>query len=398
MENASTTIGSRLRSLRMERGLTQQQLAEAAGLSVDLVSSLERDARESMSWASMVKLARALDVDPGVIAGKRPALEPVPGAAVLTVRDAVINPTHLPLSSDDGDEEAPDPAAVWRNVERLYGAYMGGHFGQLAADLPGLIGQARRAHAQDRAGGAAALAHAWELAAELLVHTGRDDAGAIAAERAIHAAQDCEDRWRAATMYGAYSWVLLHQGRYDEAEQVAARAADEIEPAMSRAPVGQVMAWGRLMLHAAVACGGRQDVGRAEDYLGAAGAAAGRLGQDRADHYWVAFGPSLVALQRAHILTAAQKPDAALEASEDVRRKGVYKIQYGRHLLNEARCLLDRRRVDKAIETTTRAMEISPEWFRHQRFAHSLTLDIAERRARLTAPLRELLQAFEPRR
>lgn len=391
------TIGSRLRSLRMERGLTQAELADRAGVSVDLVSKIERDAKESMSWQSMTKLARALDVDPGVIAGKKPALSPVPGAAVLTVRDAVINHSLLPGLSPDGDEPA-DHAAVWKQVERSYGAYFGGHFGQLAAELPSLITRARIAHTADRPAGAAALAHAWELAAELLVHTGRDDAAAIAAERAIHAAKDGEDQWRAATMYGGYSWVLLHQGRYDEAEAVAARAADDIEPSMSKAPAAQVVVWGKLMLHAAVACGGRLDVEQAEQYLAAAGAAAGRLGEDHRGHYWTSFGPSQVALQRAHILTAAQRPDAALAASEGVRKKGLYKISYGRHLLNEARCQLERRRVDEALETTAKARTISPEWFRHQGFAQALVLDIAERRARLTAPLRELLQAFEPRR
>ncbi|MEU8270013.1 helix-turn-helix domain-containing protein [Sphaerisporangium sp. NPDC049002] len=393
MADGSSTIGKRLRSLRLDRGYSQQELANRAGVSLDLVSLLERDVRESMSWASMVKLARALDVDPGVIAGKKPALDPVPGAAVLSVRDAVINPGLLPLLHPDHEGEPADAASLWRLVERSYGAYFGGEFGVLAADLPNLINECRLLHAHDSGAGAAALAHAWQLAACVLVHTGRDDAAAIAAERAILAAKDGNDAWRLATLYGTYSWVMLHQGRLDEAERLATSAADEIEPAMSKAPAEQITAWGGLMLHAAVSAGARADGERAGEYLRVAAAGAARVAKDRHD-YWVSFGPSHVAVQTTHIMTALHQPDAALTASQGVRREDLFKVQFGRHLLNEARSLLERRRTDEAVEATVRARKLSPEWFRHQGFARTLTSDLVERKTRLTAPLRSLVQEF----
>ncbi|GAA0370227.1 hypothetical protein GCM10009530_20420 [Microbispora corallina] len=181
MKDASTTVGQRLRSLRNERGYSQAELAHRAGVSVDLVSLLERDVRESMSWASMVKLARALDVDPGVIAGKSPQLDPVPGAAVLTVRDAVISPDLLPGLHPDHDGEPASSEDVWRLVERAYGAYFDGEFGVLAADLPNLINECRLLQTVDPGAAAGPLSHAWQLAGSVLVHTGRDDAAAIAA-------------------------------------------------------------------------------------------------------------------------------------------------------------------------------------------------------------------------
>ncbi|MBB2913165.1 transcriptional regulator with XRE-family HTH domain [Streptosporangium becharense] len=391
--HGSTTLGKRLRTLRLERGYSQQELANRAGLSVDLLSLLERDVRESMSWASMVKLARALDVDPGVIAGKKPALERVPGAAVLTVRDAVLNPSLLGIHPDH-DREPAAASDLWPLLERAYGAYFGGEFGVLAADLPNLINEARLLHATDPQAGAPTLAHAWQLAACLLVHTGRDDAAAIAAERAINTAKDGDDRYRLATLYGTYSWVMLHQGRLHEAEQLAVTAAEEIEPSMSKSPPQQITAWGGLILNAAVASGGRADGDRAEEYLRIASAGAVRVGADRHD-YWVSFGPSHVAVQTTHIMTALNKPDRALKAAAQVNRNVLFKVQYGRHLLNESRALLDRRRTEQAIEVAAHAHDISPEWFRHQGFAQTLTADIAERKARLSGPLRTLVQAFQ---
>ncbi|MEU6410259.1 helix-turn-helix transcriptional regulator [Microbispora sp. NPDC046933] len=398
MNDASTTIGRRLRSLRLERGYSQAQLADRAGVSVDLVSLLERDLRESMSWASMVKLARALDVDPGVIAGKAPQLDPVPGAAVLTVRDAVINPGLLPGLQADHDGEPASEGDIWHLVERAYGAYFDGEFGVLAAELPNLINECRLLQTADPVAAAGPLSHAWQLAGSVLVHTGRDDAAAIAAERAVLAAKHGNDPWRLATQYGVYCWVMLHQGRLEESERLAVTAGEDIEPSIwclfrSKAPPEQIAAWGGLMLHAAVASGAAGHADRAEEYLRVAAAGAARLGRDRHD-YWTSFGPTHVAIQRAHIMTALHRPDAALDASRKVDPRGLFKVQYGRHLLNVGRSLLEQRHTDEAVEVTTRARDLSPEWFRHQGFARSLVTDLVTRKTRLNAPLRGLVQTL----
>ena len=57
-----TSIGVRIRRFR-GKALTQRQLADQAGVSVDLVRKLEQGGRQTASIASLQKLARALDVD-----------------------------------------------------------------------------------------------------------------------------------------------------------------------------------------------------------------------------------------------------------------------------------------------------------------------------------------------
>jgi transcriptional regulator with XRE-family HTH domain len=54
-------FNERLKQLRKERGLSQDGLAKAAGLSTDTVAKLERPNKEP-SWDTAVKLARALGV------------------------------------------------------------------------------------------------------------------------------------------------------------------------------------------------------------------------------------------------------------------------------------------------------------------------------------------------
>ena len=54
------SLGERIRSQRRLRGLTQEQLAERAGISFAFVGHIERGTRK-LSVATLIALARALD-------------------------------------------------------------------------------------------------------------------------------------------------------------------------------------------------------------------------------------------------------------------------------------------------------------------------------------------------
>ena len=56
-------FGRRVRSLRHTRDLTQEQLAEKAGMSPEYVSKIERG-EASVSFKFMARLSTALKVDP----------------------------------------------------------------------------------------------------------------------------------------------------------------------------------------------------------------------------------------------------------------------------------------------------------------------------------------------
>ena len=55
----------RIRELRKERGLSQQKLADLAGLSINTISNLET--RGIMSLESIEKVAKALEVHPSYL-------------------------------------------------------------------------------------------------------------------------------------------------------------------------------------------------------------------------------------------------------------------------------------------------------------------------------------------
>jgi transcriptional regulator with XRE-family HTH domain len=61
-------IGENLRALRTRRLLTQEELAEKAGVSAATVVNVERNNQEP-HFRTIRKLARALDVDPTELLG-----------------------------------------------------------------------------------------------------------------------------------------------------------------------------------------------------------------------------------------------------------------------------------------------------------------------------------------
>lgn len=59
-------LGEAIRRARLERGLSQEVLADAAGLHVTHLGGLERGVRNP-SYATLVRLSRALDTTPGAL-------------------------------------------------------------------------------------------------------------------------------------------------------------------------------------------------------------------------------------------------------------------------------------------------------------------------------------------
>ena len=57
-------FGERLRQARLQRGLTQEELARRASVSIVTVAKLERSEHRRPTVDTAVKLAKALGVDP----------------------------------------------------------------------------------------------------------------------------------------------------------------------------------------------------------------------------------------------------------------------------------------------------------------------------------------------
>jgi len=389
------SIGDRLRRLRTERGLTQEQLAERAGVSVDLVKKLEQGRRESARLTTLTALASALDVPRSEMLDKRPRLDGTDTRLVLGLRDALLSLdvlTGFDPQHDNGEATPLDQ--LWSQVRRGWRDYWNGQFVGLAQTLPGLIAEARVASLGVGPPASGPLCQSYQLAACLLVHLGREDLAAIGAERGIAAAKAGDDELQWATLHGTYSWALLNQARYGEAERVAIQVAERIEPRFSTASPEHLTVWGGLVLWALAAAVEAAKGDAVTEYIALARVGAARLDRDRHD-YQVNYGPTQVAMQTTYAHAMLGSPSKALVAARDVRREDLQTISYGRHLLDLAQAHTEARSFDQASGALKRAKDLAPVWFRHQALARTLVADLAERKSRLTPVLRELVGSLE---
>jgi transcriptional regulator with XRE-family HTH domain len=387
------TLGDRLRRLRREHSLTQEELAQASSVSQEMIAKTEQGRRHPRLTV-LAKVAKALDVPLSELLDDRPRLDGArEGASVLALRDVLLSPSLLPdvdPATEDGDPTPlPQLAAAVAGAGRLYWA---GEFAKLAAALPSLIGEARLSTQSAGPPAWGLLAQTYDLAAILLVHMGKEDLAALAAERGVAAAAASDDVLLYAMLRGTYAWVLLHQGRFAEAEGLAASVASGIEPSFS-APARHVAVWGNLLMTAlapAAAAGGDFS-----GYISLASAAAERLG-GKVDIYQTSFGPALVHMQTCHAYSVVREPAKALAAARRLHPGDLAGISQGRHLLDVAQAHTDARHAQAATAVLSQARALAPVWFRHQGIARILVNDLVEQQKRLSSPLRDLATSVDP--
>lgn len=392
MDDANT-IGAALKRVRQERGLSQEGLAEAAGLSKDLIQKLEQGRRKTCRLTSLMKLANALDVDMADLTGKRERLGAErDGGSVLAIRDAILVPALMPgLAGLDADDDGtPTPLPDLEDaVSRSWRSYWDGDFGPLVAAIPGLIAEARLTHRTVGPAAAAAMAQSYQLAANALLHFGKTDLAALGAERGLDAATRGDDEWQWASVVSTLAWALMHQGRLRESERLAADVAARIEPSFS-APARHLSSWGNLLIAAidTAAIAGRD----ASEYVSMAAAGAERLGS-LVSAYRTTFGASKVAANACHAFTMQKRTGDALKSAAKVQVQDLPPIAYGHHLLDLAQAHTDARHLHTAESRLEEARALSPVWFRHQLAAQSIVADIREQQTRPSPVIRRLAKA-----
>jgi transcriptional regulator with XRE-family HTH domain len=389
------TLGDRLRRQRQEHSLTQEELAHLSGVSQVMIAKIEQGRRQPR-MPVLTRLSTALDVPVSELLDNRPRLDGRrEGASVLAIRDALLSPSQLPGISLSGGDAEPTPVAHLRGtVAEAARCYWVGDFVSLAAMLPALIGEARLTVQSADSEASSVLAQTYDLTAALMVHMGKEDLAALAAERAITAALASDDELLHATLEGTYAWVLLHQGRLAESEQLAATVANRVEPSFS-ALAKNVAVWGGLLLKAlAPAAAAGREVG---EYVALASAGAERIGQPTKTYVGQSpFGQASVAMQACHAYAVSREPGKALTAARKIHPGDLAGICYGRHLLDVAQAHTDARHHATATAVLTRARDQSPVWFRHQGVARSLVADLVEQQKRLSPALRGLAVSIDP--
>lgn len=385
-----STIGEQIRRLRNDVLMTQDDLAAAAGVSTDLIRKLEQGRRHTASIGSLHRIAAALDVDLGGLLGRESMPDAAPDAGVVALRQAVADIGDL-LGDVEGEPLSLRDAE--RSVTYLWGAYWSGKYDELTGLVPqaliGLRAMLHTANTATRSKAAEQLAWGYWVAGSTLTHLLQPDAAFMAVRRAVDLAGRGDDALLSAALKGSLSWQLMVSGRFVEAEQVAVRTAESIEPT-GGVEVRDLSAYGSLLLTAATAAARDHRGAAARDFLQSASEIAQRVGSDRTD-YETPFGPSQVTMQTVDVSVVTEDYPAALDAASRMpTNPGLPLAARCRHLADRANAHANLGQQDQALALLLTAEGMSSDWIRHQTLVRAVTRDLLAAERRRSTPLRQL--------
>ena len=391
------TIGDRIRILREFRNITQQKLAELAGCSVDTVRKLEQGQRQSAALPTLRALAGALDVELERLLGQPTVTTSAPDdGGLIELRDAIQDVGSLPgVLSDDLADEPPAADAWLEQVKKATDLYWAGAYSQLSGILPLLLRDGRavvrdaRATIVERVWGRLALAY--QLAASLATQAGHTSWAYEAVSRQLDAAERASDPLMSGMGVSTLSWVLLRQGRWEEAQRVAERKADSLEPSIRHATPNQYAVYGNLLIAAATPAARQDRHDEAADLLNYAEAAATRSGSVRA--YGSAFSLMDVRTQVVNVALAGEepRPGAALEAASRVDLSAISRpVHAASHRVDVAHAQYVTGNHEAALETLLAVEVAQPEWIRYQTLAAATVREMLEAERKRNSSLRSL--------
>lgn len=379
-------IGGRLRDIRKRRGLTQGELARAAGVSVSLVSKLEQGVIQDLRLETARQLAVALRVSTTQLVRRDDEKQPPQQADTWApVRSAILAP---PV---DRLDEAPTVDGVRSALIGMQPLFAAVDLHGLAVVLPSLL---RDADALDRDEAGARTVHAQllQLSGWLMVQTRQYEAAAVALDRALDTADDPLD---GVATVNTRTWLHLRRGELVEARELAARWADDVEPRITRASHAELAAWGWMLLRLAGAAVRDNRAGEAADALKYAQVAATAIGREETAGRDVlrTFGPVTVAQHRAEHAAVTDHPDRVLLLASRMPAGRTTGSNRARHLLDVADAHARLRQYPEAVEVLQRVQQTAPGWLPQQRLARDIVGRIIGRRRTLTTEMRALATA-----
>lgn len=388
-------IGERIRQLR--NGLmTQQDLAVAADVSVDLVRKLEQGRRHTASVANLHNIARALDVDLGDLLSKTsPMPSADPDVGIVAIRRA-LTPVDDLLDDAASTAEPLSMSEAERTVDYLWGSYWAGRYELLASLLPNAVEQIRATYrhvdtaTKPRASNA--LARTYQAAGDTLVHLGHPDAAFLAIREALNAAEKGDDPLLYEAVRVSTSWQLLTQGRFEDAERVALAAAGDLGTTGAKSS-DELAAYGILAVTAATAGARSRKRGRTEELLHEAQRSAQHLGTDQFYHQ-TTFGPSKVAMLTTDCHVVMDNFPEALESAKALPRDTSLPLaSRARHLADVAYSTMRLGHNERAVDTLLTIEQMAPDWIKYQRLPRQVTAELLETGQRARSPrLHELAQ------
>ncbi|MDT9698273.1 helix-turn-helix transcriptional regulator [Streptomyces sp. P17] len=402
-----SSLGENVKNYRRLKGWSQEQLAEASGSSVGMVRIVEQGGNASVEMLN--SWARALGTTTSsLFATEVPSpieVDSSEGPRLMELRRALMPPVGLSETIMEPDRPMA-LSAIQRDIDDQHALYRTDRYDSVAKKLPGILRAAETAVAtsdggEDEQRAKIVRGRALLLAGKYLTQVRRYDMAYHALSRGIQDAREVGLVQLATNGVVGMGWLLLRQDRFDEAEQLAVRTADDVEPRMSKATPAQLAVWGELLQRVASASirNNRQDIAREARRM--ATTAASALGREHMDfrEHWGTFGPVTAETKVIEDLSLMGDARGVLSRADDgpVGNKALKKLgrpspnNWDRHRLDVARAHVLLGSHQDAMDELTGIKATSPEWLKHQTMARRVMRDILGNRKRtLTQDMREM--------
>jgi len=379
-------LGDRLARLRRLAGLTQEQVAERSGVSIDVVRKLEQRRKHSARLPTLHALARGLGTELTSLLGEPPGIASngAPESPELIELRRAVMPSLVPKAPAMSDLGSLSIGVLRQEIADGWSLYHSANFAQLFPLLPGIIAEARLlaavGTADQKAAGSAALGKALQLAGHLSIRLGKTDLALSALERAASAAGDSGDPLLGPMIYGSVAWAYQRQNRLDDAQELALTAADGLEGGKLDS-AARVRVWGGLMLSAATSSARMGDYDEARDVMIAAEEGAGRLAAlpppDDDGRLLSVFSTSSVRIERVRLAVQYGRPDEALELAKRTRLSADTPPSWRTWLLLDvARAYADTGDAENAVRTLETLRRVAPLWMRQHTLAVAIVTDL----------------------
>jgi transcriptional regulator with XRE-family HTH domain len=364
--------------------MSQQEVADRAGVSKDVVCRLEQGARDGVRITNLFKLADVLGVRIRVeVEAEGDTVREQDTALLLPLRRLL-----LPVAQVSGPVDEADLAlaTLRRRVLNSTADYDHARYAKLAGSLPMLVQSIDAATGlyenENKAAAYRLLAHAYILTAHLLIQLRDESTAYEAVRRATDAAENAGDPVLRASAAQDYSWAFRRQMMFGEAEAVAVKMATELgEPSITKSTPEHLAVWGKLLSLASTAAAQDNRPGAADELLSAAHSAAVRIGGRRMEYgkYWAEFSPASIAVTRAQNAVYGGDANLALRLSHGIRRIENMRLDaWTYYLVMMADAKTSTRDYVGAIETVKSIRRIAPEWLKNHRVAHDVVLRLLD--------------------
>ncbi|WP_406285870.1 helix-turn-helix domain-containing protein [Streptomyces sp. NBC_00209] len=382
---ANDDLGRTLRRLRRLASLTQEELAERADVSVDVIRQLEQGRKQSARLPTLHALANGLGVELTTLLGDPPAVASSgenDGPRFVAVRRAIMPALWGPEPEPPGDGFAMD--RLRERIAEGWTQYHSAEFDAVMTALPELIADARAAAASSEGevqwAGFGALGKALQLAGHVAVRMGKTDLALISLERAIEAAGQSADPLLVPMIVNSTAWTYQRQGRLEDALGIALRTADEMVSAGRLDTVDGLKVWGALTMSAATSAARSGDYDRAAAMMGAAEKEAARVAKlpEGGDNRMVSvFSPSSVRIERVRLAVQYGHPQDALALAKGMRlSKDTPPSWRTWLLLDVARAHTDTGDAAGAVKTLESLRRVAPTWMQHHTLAVAIVRDL----------------------